>query len=267
MPPPTSLAELDPIQEEMCVGGLKLLPAQTKPPSIKTLKSASFEAGQFTSSTSILTVPPVLFVIVQEIVLPLREKPPIVIRLHTSGVAVWVGEGGSVAVGVRLGVEVLVRVGIDVGVLVEVGVGVRLLMGEELATRDASSVLAGVAEGVREGVAVLTAVVPAVAVLVSAAAVFSTSAMGVRYAGSSEPPDSSKSTCSVAAIAVWTCSSDMPEPAAAATAVESESTVAFQSTVGLGVNVAVPPAPAAPVLNERESTHSRVSTTSAASAT
>ena len=47
----------------------------------------------------------------------------------------------------------------------------------------------------------------------------------------------------------------MLDPAANATAVESESTVAFQSTVGLEVCVAAPPTAATPGLNERLISH------------
>ena len=104
-----------------------------------------------------------------------------------------------------------------------------------LATGVALSAPVTVAVGVREIVGVLVDALNAEAVSVSAAVAPGVLSRAGEGAGLSEPLDSINSTCKVAAIAVWSCSSDMLDPAANATAVESESTVAFQSTVGLVV--------------------------------
>lgn len=112
-----------------------------------------------------------------------------------------------------------------------------------------------VAVGVREAVGVLVDVLTAEAVPVSAVVVPCVPSSAGGRTGLSDPLDSISSTCSVAAIAVCSCSSDMLDPAANATAVDSESTVAFQSTVGLEVCVVTPPTAAVSGLNERLISH------------
>lgn len=226
-------------------------PAQTTVPFTKILNSASFEAGQSRSILSIVMVAPESFVISHPAMLLVDEKPPISMSGQTSCVGV------AVIVGVRVGVAEgdAVRVGVAVGVAVRVGVYVALGEGVELTSGETLSVPVIVAVCVREAVGVLVDVLTAEAVPVSAVVVPGVPTSAGGGTGLSDPLDSINSTCSVAAIAVWSCSSDMLDPAANATAVESESTVAFQSTVGLEVCVVAPPTAAALGLNERLISH------------
>ena len=247
----TSRADCPPNQESMCVGGAVSTPFQTTVPSTKMLKSASFEAGQLRSITSILMVAPESFVISHPAMLLVDVKSPMSMSGQTScvGVAVIVGVRVVVAEGDAVRVDVAVGVAVLVGVFVALGEGVALATGETL------SVPVTVAVGVREAVGVLVDVITAEAVPVNAVVVSSVPSSVGGGTGLSDPLDSINITCSVAAIAVCSCSSDMLDPAANATAVESESTVAFQSTVGLEICVAAPPTAAAPKLNERLISH------------
>ena len=247
----TSRADWPPTQESMCVGGVVSTPVQTTVPSTKMLNNALFEAGQMRSIAAIVIVAPELFVITHFAMLLVREKLPTAMSVQTS----CVGVGVRVGVKVRVAVGVAVRVGVAEGVAVRVGVWVALGEGVELAEGRTLVVPVTAAVGVREAVGVLVVVLNAAAVSVSAVVASSVPSSAGGRTGLSDPLDSISRTCSVAAIAVWICSSDMLEPAANATAVESESTVAFQSTVGLGVCVAVPPTAAAPRLTERLISH------------
>ena len=151
------------------------------------------------------------------------------------GVNVFVG-GASVAV--TEGVTVIV------GVLV----GVRVGLGDGLGLPP-DRVPAGVvtvAVGVGVTTAALVAELCAITVSANAVAIMGNSSVGSIAASSSELPAFSIIACSVAAIAASICSGDIFAPAAEATSVESASTVAFQSTIGLGVTITSPPSSGVP---------------------
>ena len=152
-------------------------------------------------------VVPESFVISHSAILLVDEKPTISMSGQTSCVGV------AVNVGVREGVAVAVAVGVAVRVGVFVGLG----EGVTLATGVTLSAPVTVAEGVRETVGVLVDALNAEAVSVSAVVAPGVLSRAGGEAGLSDPLDSINSTCSVAAIAVWSCSSDMLDPAANAT--------------------------------------------------
>jgi len=165
-----------------------------------------------------------------------------------------------VRVGVRLGVAVLVALGINVGVRDAVGVAEGVTPGGSVAVLDAVAVGTSVS-------APLVALAAAVLVSIEIAVPVSwIRANGVPVV-SGEIPDSSTIACSVEAIAVCSWSSERLAPALNATAVESASTVAFQSIVALAVTVVVPPSAAAGLFSDRAATHvSGMSTIAATSA-
>ncbi len=79
----------------------------------------------------------------------------------------------------------------------------------ELTAGDTLSVPVTVTAGVRETVGVLVELLNAEAVSVSAVVASGVPSSAGGGIGLSDPLDSINSTCSVAAIAVWSCSSDM----------------------------------------------------------
>ena len=211
----------------------------------------SFESGQSSEILEIVIAPPVPLLIVHSAIVLVERKPLSDIRGQTSGVGVRLGVEVGVSEGVNVIVGVLVLVGVRLGVVEGVTLGIAV------AVREAVDVIDGVTPGarvtVRDGVLVMVGVnAPLVAlaaavlvVIESAVAVCCSCASGVPVVISGEMPASSTIACSVDAIAVCSCSSDRFAPALKDTAVESASTVAFQSIVTLGVTVAVPPPAAA----------------------
>ena len=192
----TSRADCPPIQESMCVGGAVSTLDQTTVPPTKILKSASFEAGQLRSITSILMVAPESFVISHPAMLLVEVKSPMSMSGQTSCVGVAVIVGVRVAVGEGDAVRVGVAVAVLVGVYVALGEGVELACGDTL------SVPVTVAVAVREAVGVLVDELTTEAVSVSARIASGVPSSADGGTGLSDPLDSINSTCSVAAIAV-----------------------------------------------------------------